>query len=438
MPSLAVVGAQWGDEGKAKIIDLISESADYIARFQGGANAGHTVRVGTEKFIFHLVPTGLLHEEKIGVIGNGVALCPKSLLREVDALAERGLQAENRLLVSGRAQLILPFHLQMEEWIETNLDEQKIGTTLRGIGPCYQTKAMRVGLQLADILDEQIFLEKVETMLKLAEAGGFLQGRMQEALNKAASEILPLAPRLSTMICDTSRVIDEALGQGKRVLYEGAQGTMLDLDHGTYPFVTSSNSSVGGICAGLGVPPKSIGHVMGITKAYMTRVGEGPMPTEAQGDGERLRELGAEFGATTGRPRRCGWLDLVALSYAKRINGFDGLALTKLDVLDTFPEIKVCTGYRHGGHLYTDYPLEGWVLANCEPEYEVLPGWTQPTSSCQTFGDLPAKAQDFVRWVSEFLDVPVALVSLGAERSKTVLGETNPFADWLNVEAVSE
>lgn len=437
MPSIAVIGAQWGDEGKAKVIDLVSGSADLIARYQGGANAGHTVRVGNDKFIFHLVPTGLLHEEKVGVLGNGVALCPTSLFQEIDRLQERGLRIEERLFISGRAQIILPYHLEMEAWIEYTLDDQRIGTTLRGIGPCYLTKIMRTGIQLADVLDEQVFLDKAETNLKLALAMGMLKGNLQEHLNKTAAAILPLASRLGGMICDTSKLIQEALEEGKRVVYEGAQGTMLDVDHGTYPFVTSSNATVGGVCSGLGLPPCRVGKVLGISKAYVTRVGQGPMPTEAnQQEDDMLRLAGEEFGATTGRPRRCGWLDLVALQYAHQVNHFDGVALTKLDVLDTLPEIKVCTGYRYQGDLITEYPLEGWILAECEPEYEVLPGWQQPTTNAQTFDELPPKAQHYVRWVSDFLGAPVSIVSIGAERAKTIVGPDAGFADWVQLDAV--
>jgi adenylosuccinate synthase len=434
MTSLAVMGAQWGDEGKAKIIDYLAESADIIARFQGGHNAGHTVKINNETFIFHLVPTGVLRPEKVGVLGNGMVISPQALFSEIDRLEERGFELQNRLLISGRAHLIMPYHLWLEEWLESLRGDSKIGTTLRGIGPAYHTKAIRSGIQVADLMDEQVFLEKLEYNLRLIEEMGLLKGTVQANLNTIATEILPYTERFHGMVCDVSRYLVEAMASGRRVLFEGAQGALLDVDHGTFPYVTSSNCTVGGICTGLGIPPRSIGKVIGITKTYVTRVGGGPMPSELHNaEGDRLREVGREFGSTTGRPRRCGWLDLVALRYAHQLNGFDALAVTKLDVLDTFSEVQVCTGYRCRGELLSDYPLETWVLEECTPEFEVFPGWMCSTTHCRTFDSLPPKAREYLQWISDFVGVPLSLISLGPERGKMAFWPQNPLVEdgWI-------
>lgn len=424
MPAVVVIGTQWGDEGKGKIVDLLAPEADVIVRFQGGHNAGHTVVVDTNHFILHLVPSGILHHGKVCVIGNGVVIDPAALLDEVDALTAKGVDLKGRLAVSERAHLIMPYHKAIDKESEKHKGARKIGTTGRGIGPAYADKMARVGLRVADLLDPDLFRQKLtRSLTDMNYLLGQLYGVKGFEVDSVYNAYLGYAVRLRPYIADTADLLHQAIASGRRVLFEGAQGTLLDVDHGTYPFVTSSSATAGGALIGSGIGPGAIDRVVGVAKAYSTRVGEGPFPTELHDDqgGAELRAKGQEFGATTGRPRRCGWFDAVVVRYAVRLNGLSGLAITKLDVLDDSPDIKVCTGYRLSGATVTTVPAVAEHFERCEPIYETWPGWKQPTVGITRYEHLPVNAQRYLARLSELVGCPVDLISTGSKRDQTIV-----------------
>jgi adenylosuccinate synthase len=421
VPATVIVGAQWGDEGKGKVVDLLARDADIVARYQGGPNAGHTVIAGGETWKFHHMPSGIL-SGKTCVLGAGVVIDPETFVRELDELESRGVSTEP-VRVSGNAHLIMPWHVAIDGASERRLGRLKIGTTRRGIGPCYADKAARLGIRVQDLLDPKILRQKIE--VALAEKNVWLErvyGAEPLDLDEVAGQYERYARRLRAFVADTSLLIDRALRAGESVLFEGAQGTLLDLDHGTYPFVTSSNPVAGAAASLTGIGPNRIDAVLGVAKAYVTRVGEGPFPTEIEGpDQERVTELGQEFGTTTGRERRCGWLDLVALRYAVRVNGITSLALTKLDVLSAFAELPVCVRYRlQDGRESEEFPAHQSDFHHCRPVYESLPGWEEPIDSVEDFGELPAAARGYVDFVERELEVDVTLVGTGAERDQVL------------------
>jgi adenylosuccinate synthase len=428
MPVLVVVGAQWGDEGKGKIIDLLTERADVVARYQGGHNAGHTVVVGMDEFILHLIPSGVLHKGKKCVIGNGVVVDPAALIEEMDGLIKRGIKFDTNLLISANAHLIMPYHKAIDVASERLKGNKKIGTTGRGIGPAYADKINRRGIRMADLLSPERFHEKLA--INVGEANFLLERFYNAPLihqDEVYAEYLQYAQRLKKYITDTTLYINEAVAKKKKVLAEGAQGTHLDVDHGTYPFVTSSSPTAGGACTGLGIGPNTIGEVIGIVKAYTTRVGSGPFPTEQENaTGEHLRERGREYGATTGRARRCGWMDTLVVRHAVRVNGFTSIALTKLDVLDTLDEIKICVGYKHKGTLYKEMPSDLEVLEQCTPQYISMPGWKQTTIGIKKYAQLPKKARAYVEKVCKLCGVKPSIISTGARRDETIMLE-RPF-----------
>jgi adenylosuccinate synthase len=422
MPATVVVGAQWGDEGKGKVVDLLAERSDVVARYQGGNNAGHTIVAGDQVYKLHLVPSGILYPDTLCVIGNGTVVDPGALCLELDSLEERGVSLDG-LRIGGNAHLIMPYHVMLDGAAEMRLGRFSIGTTRRGIGPCYEDKAARVGIRVQDLLDPKILVRKLEIAL---EAKNEILEKLYELprLDPAAvaEEQLAHAERLRPFIADTSLLIDQALRANRRVLFEGAQGTMLDIDHGTYPFVTSSNPIAGAACTGAGVGPTRIERVIGVSKAYVTRVGEGPFPTELDDeDGRRMLERGNEFGTTTGRQRRCGWLDLVALRYAVRLSGVTELALTKLDVLSGFARVKICESYRtREGERLTDFPYHQTVFHGCHPEYRELVGWDEDLSECRALDDLPPRARDYVGAIAEAVEVPITLIGTGQGRHQVI------------------
>ncbi len=417
--NLAVLGAQWGDEGKGKIVDLLTSHFSIVARYQGGHNAGHTVYVNGAKFILRLIPSGILHPGITCVIGNGVVVDPKALFAEVDELTRNGIDVGQRVLISDKAHLILPYHRDLDLLSEARRGERKIGTTSRGIGPAYEDKIARRGIRVGDLTDPEGLEQNVRDNVT---ARNRLVHDTTMDWQVVLDELLKHAERLRPMIRDVSALLTEAMRAGQSIMFEGAQGTLLDIDHGTYPYVTSSNASIGGVCTGLGVPPRAISRVLGVVKAYTTRVGEGPFPTELSGEmGNRLRESGSEYGAVTGRPRRCGWYDAVAVRYAARINGLDGLALTKLDVLDGLERIDICTSYSCGGRTLTDFPSDIGQLARCEPVYESMPGWNAPTAGVRRFDQLPAEARKYIARLEEVSGVRAAIVSTGSERDDTIV-----------------
>ncbi|HEY7285208.1 MAG TPA: adenylosuccinate synthase [Vicinamibacterales bacterium] len=417
--NLAVLGAQWGDEGKGKIVDLLTPHFSLVARYQGGHNAGHTVYVNGAKFILRLIPSGILHPGVTCVIGNGVVIDPQALFAEIDELTRNGIDTRNRILVSDKAHLILPYHRDLDLLSEARRGERKIGTTSRGIGPAYEDKIARRGIRVGDLVDPRGLEQNVRD--NVTARNRLVQDSTMD-WKAVLAQLLEQAERIRPMIRDVSVMLNDATKKGEPILFEGAQGTLLDIDHGTYPYVTSSNASIGGVCTGLGIPPKAIGRVLGVVKAYATRVGEGPFPTELFGEmGNRLRESGSEYGAVTGRPRRCGWYDAVAVRYAARINGLDGLALTKLDVLDGLDQIQVCTAYRCGGRTLTDFPSDLGQLAQCEPVFESLPGWSAPTKSVRRFEALPDAARRYVARLEEVSGVRASIVSTGSERDDTIV-----------------
>ncbi len=422
MPATVIVGAQWGDEGKGKVVDLLAEHSDVVCRYQGGPNAGHTIVRDGETFKLHHVPSGILYEGKVCVVGAGCVVDPALLARELDGLEGRGISTRG-LRVSGNAHLIMPWHVAIDSASERQLGKLKIGTTRRGIGPAYADKAARIGIRVQDVLDPKILRQKFETAL--AEKNVVLTrvyGGQPLAVEELAEEMEALATRLRPYVADTSLLVDEALRLEKRVLLEGAQGTLLDLDHGTYPFVTSSNPTAGAAAVGIGIGPTRIDRVIGVAKAYVTRVGEGPLPTEIEGpDQARVRELGAEYGTTTGRERRCGWLDLVALRFAVRVNGLTSLALTKLDVLSSFAVLPVCIRYRlPDGSETEEFPAHQSDFHHARPVYEELAGWEEPLEGVDDLGALPPPARGYIAFVERALGVEVCMVGTGAERERVL------------------
>ncbi|PZR08911.1 MAG: adenylosuccinate synthase [Archangium gephyra] len=434
MPNVVVVGAQWGDEGKGKIVDLLTEHAQVVVRFQGGNNAGHTLVVGGQKTVLHLIPSGVLHAGKTCVIGNGCVLDPTVLMKEIDGLRARGfLQDSGQLLVSEHAHVICPWHKHLDALREKARGGGAIGTTGRGIGPAYEDKVARRGIRVRDLLDGDRLRRRVKDRLPDALEEISRLARMAKAdeplldVEAIVSELLVLGQRLKEFVGDASLELAEHVRKGTRILFEGAQGTLLDIDHGTYPFVTSSNTVAGNAAVGSGLGPTVIDRVMGITKAYTTRVGSGPFPTElTDALGDRLRKVGDEFGATTGRPRRCGWLDTVVLRYATRVNGLWGLALTKMDVLSGLDTLKICTAYELDGKRITELPCDFEDFSRVVPIYEELPGWEQTLAGARTIDDLPATARRYVRRVEEIVGIPVVCISVGAERGETIVLQ-NPF-----------
>lgn len=429
MPNVVIVGAQWGDEGKGKIVDILSEDAEIIVRYQGGNNAGHTVIIDEDKFILHILPTGILHAGKKCVIGNGVVVDPGVLISELDGLLQRGhFNDPSSLLISDRAHLILPYHKKLDLSSEKLKGKGMIGTTGKGIGPAYEDKYARTGILCGDLLKEDVFKEKLKT--NLTEKNFYLESIMGVKgfeLDEIFDEYIAYGQKLKRHITNTTLFLNNAIKECKNILFEGAQGTLLDIDHGTYPYVTSSNASAGGVCSGTGVGPTYIDKVIGVSKAYTTRVGEGPFPTELKEDfGEKLRKQGGELGATTGRPRRCGWLDIVMLRYSVMINGMSGIILTKLDILDNFDKIPICIGYEYEGEKIQDFPHDPDVLEHCTPYYEEMDGWKEKTSHCQSFEQLPENAQKYIRRIEELIEAEIVMLSLGAKRKEAITLK-NPF-----------
>lgn len=423
MPSTVLVGTQWGDEGKGKITDLISSDYDYVVRFQGGNNAGHTVVHGGRKLALHLMPSGIMYENCIPVIGNGVVIDPSVLVDEMAKLEAQGISCE-RLVISCDAHVIMPYHRDLDGASEKRLGKNKIGTTNRGIGPCYQDKAARIGIRVQDLLDEKIFREKLETALMAKNPELQFCGLGPYTVDQICDDYLAYAEIIRPHMAETAHLLNQALRDGKNILFEGAQATLLDIDHGTYPFVTSSSCCAGGACTGTGVGPKAIGKIIGIAKAYITRVGSGPFPTELfDEDGDILCDVGREYGVTTGRKRRCGWFDAVIARYAADCNSLTDLALTKLDVLSEFDTIKVCVGYRADGKNYDYFPMQQSALypKHVEPVYVEVPGWKgQDITGCRTFGELPAAAQKYVEYLEEIVGVPISIIAVGPDRDQTI------------------
>ena len=414
-----IIGAQWGDEGKGKVVDMFAEGVDVVARYQGGANAGHTLVADGKKYILHLIPSGILHEDVVCVIGNGVVIDPAALMEEINMLKSFGISIEGRLKISHKAHLIMPYHKLLDELRER---DQKIGTTGRGIGPAYIDKYNRSGIRIIDLLDRALLEEKLrEGIAQKNEWFRKMYDSPELDVEKIVAEYLDFDQQIDEYITDTTSYINEAWRSGKKILAEGAQGALLDIDHGTYPFVTSSSPTSGGVCTGLGLPPTAITDVTGIAKAYCTRVGAGPFPTELEDEtGERLRKAGAEFGSTTGRPRRCGWLDLFALRYAAMINGINEIVLTKLDVLNDFEEIKVCTGYTLNGEPLKYFPSDCATLEKVEPVYETLPGWNCELKAKAGFGDLPAETRNYIAMIEEYVGAPVRYLGIGPGREEII------------------
>jgi adenylosuccinate synthase len=422
MPATSVIGAQWGDEGKGKILDLMAEKADLIVRFQGGANAGHTVVLKGQEYIFHLIPSGILHPGKLNIISNGVVLDPAGLLQEMEVFTSRGVTLEGSLLISARAHLVMPYHKALDA-AQEGARSNRIGTTMRGIGPCYMDKMARMGLRMMDLSDFDRFRRKLREILPLKNR--ILTLAMEAAPiseEEILEEFVTYSNRLKPFMADTGTLVRKALREGRTVFFEGAQGAMLDIDHGTYPFVTSSNSCAVGIPAGAGVPPRSVGEILGVVKAYTTRVGEGPFPTEMHGEAaEILRKKGGEYGATTGRPRRCGWLDGLALRYVIELNGIDKLAVTKLDVLRSIDPIRICTGYETAKGLVSEFPDDMEILADSTPVYAEFPGFEEDISGLVDFDKLPDPAKRYLEAMTRIAGIEVALVSVGPDRDQTLV-----------------
>ncbi|WP_243355151.1 adenylosuccinate synthase [Bacillus litorisediminis] len=420
MSSVVVVGTQWGDEGKGKITDFLSENAEVIARYQGGNNAGHTIRFNGTTYKLHLIPSGIFYKEKICVIGNGMVVDPKALVKELAYLHEQGVTTDN-LRISNRAHVILPYHLKLDEVEEERKGANKIGTTKKGIGPAYMDKAARIGIRIADLLDKAEFKQKLSHNLneknrlleKFYEVEGF---QLEDILD----EYYEYGQQIKQYVCDTSVVLNDALDAGKRVLFEGAQGVMLDIDQGTYPFVTSSNPVAGGVTIGSGVGPTKIDHVVGVSKAYTTRVGDGPFPTELKNEiGDQIREVGREYGTTTGRPRRVGWFDSVVVRHARRVSGITDLSLNSIDVLTGIETLKICVAYKYKGEIINEFPASLKILAECEPVYEELPGWKEDITGCKTLDDLPVNARHYIERVSQLTGIPISIFSVGPDRAQT-------------------
>jgi adenylosuccinate synthase len=429
--SIAILGAQWGDEGKGKIVDVLTPHFSAVARYQGGHNAGHTVYVNGKKFVLHLIPSGILHPGVMCLIGNGVVVDPQALFAEVDELQRAGVSVDGRLLVSEKAHVILPYHRELDVLSEARRGERKIGTTSRGIGPAYEDKIGRRGIRVRDLLgDRQALADDVRE--NVSARNRMIKDSTLD-WKPVFDQVVAAGERMRPWVADVSLSLHRLMAEGKTVLFEGAQATLLDIDHGTYPFVTSSNASVGGVCTGLGVPPRAIGGVLGVAKAYTTRVGEGPLPTEIAGElADRLRESGQEYGASTGRPRRCGWFDAVVVRYSARINGLDAVALTKLDVLDGLSEVLICTGYKTGSSELSEFPADLRLLAGAEPIYERMPGWSTPTKGATRVEDLPAEARRYVRRLEDVTGVGCAIISTGSDRSETIVAPGSVVEGWLS------
>lgn len=421
MSSVVVVGTQWGDEGKGKITDFLSEQAEYVARYQGGDNAGHTIQFGGETYKLHLIPSGIFSPEKLCIIGNGVVVNPKSLVTELAYLHERNIATDN-LRISDRAHVILPYHIELDRLQEEAKGDKKIGTTIKGIGPAYMDKAARVGIRIADLLDREVFEERLRINLE-DKNRQFTKLYDANPMNfeEIFEEYYEYGQQIKQYVCDTSVLLNEALDNGKRVLFEGAQGVMLDIDQGTYPFVTSSNPLAGGVTIGSGVGPSKVTKVVGVCKAYTSRVGDGPFPTELFDEiGSRIREVGREYGTTTGRPRRVGWFDSVVMRHSKRVSGITNLCLNSIDVLTGLETVKICVAYRKSnGEEISHYPASLVELGQCEPVYEELPGWTEDITGCRTLEELPIEAQNYVRRVSELVGVKISTFSVGPDRNQT-------------------
>ena len=422
MANTCVVGLQWGDEGKGKIIDILAKDYDIIVRYQGGGNAGHTLIIGDEKFIFHLIPSGILHQDKKCVIGNGIVLDPKLLLEEIEGLAKKNINVNGNLFVSDRAHVVFPYHKKLDLLLEKQKGNSMIGTTGRGIGPCYTDKISREGIRIAELLNKEHFKEKLKRNVE-EKNRIFVNLYNDEPVSweDIYEEYCVYADKISPLVCDTVDLMARAVNDNKKILFEGAQGALLDVDFGTYPFTTSSNSTSGGVSSGIGVSPKQIHNIIGITKAYTTRVGSGPFPTEVGGEqGEHIRKKGGEFGSTTGRPRRCGWFDAVAIQHSVRISGVDSLIVTKLDVLDDQETIRICTGYNNNENLYNTFPADLDILNNCEPVYEEVSGWGEDTSKVRSAENLPEKARNYIKTIENIVGVKVKMVSVGPERSQII------------------
>jgi adenylosuccinate synthase len=426
MANIVVLGTQWGDEGKGKIIDLIAPSFDVVARSQGGHNAGHTVYINGKKIVLHLIPSGILRSDKLCIIGNGVVINPAAFLEEMAELERFGIKNDKNIAISKKAHLILPYHSLIEKISERERGSKKIGTTSRGIGPAYQDKAARLGIRAGDLLNLSVLREKIEQ--NVAEKNIYLSHYGEQVLvaDQLFEEFAVYADRLNKYIKDISLMLDDYIKEGKAILFEGAQGTLLDIDHGTYPYVTSSNSTVGGVCTGLGIGPDKIDAIIGITKAYTTRVGGGPFPTEIPGEmGRLLMEKGNEYGATTGRPRRCGWFDAVAVAYSCRINSIKKIVLTKPDVLDALDEIQVCMGYKYKGEMLRSFPSDIGELAEVEPQFKKVKGWKDPITGLQERSSLPQDFLDYVKLIEDLIQAKVSIISTGKERDESVLIEEN-------------
>jgi adenylosuccinate synthase len=427
--NIAVLGAQWGDEGKGKIVDMLTPHFSAVARYQGGHNAGHTVYVQGKKFVLHLIPSGILHPGVTCIIGNGVVVDPQALFKEIDELARMGVTVDGRLMISEKAHVILPYHRELDVLSEARRGERKIGTTSRGIGPAYEDKIGRRGIRICDLLGDRAALQ--EEVRENVNARNRIIKDSTLDWKPVFDQLIGYGERIRPWATDVSLVLAKMMKEGKGVMFEGAQATLLDIDHGTYPFVTSSNASIGGVCTGLGVPARAIGGVLGVAKAYTTRVGEGPLPTELTGElADRLRESGQEYGASTGRPRRCGWFDAVVVRYSSRINGLDALALTKLDVLDGLDEVHICTGYRTANGTVTEFPADLRTLANATPIYDTMPGWKTPTRGATKYEQLPAEAQRYVRRLEEVSGVACAIISTGSDRAETIVKPDSVVAGW--------
>ena len=427
MSTLVVVGSQWGDEGKGKITDLLSEEADIIVRYQGGCNAGHTVVKGDKQFIFHLIPSGVLHQGVKCFIGNGVVIDPESLLEEIKELKNKGIEVKGKLFIDFKAHVVFPYHKILDEIKEEKRGKNKIGTTGKGIGPAYIDKVARTGIRMINLIDEKSLLKKLENNLNekdtIFEKLYGLKMSNQEKKN-ILEKYTEYGQLLKKYVIDVSLYLNQAINENKKILFEGAQGTLLDIDHGTFPYVTSSNPVAGGACIGTGVGPTKIDRVMGITKAYTTRVGKGPFPTEMKGELEEYtRQKGGEFGATTGRPRRCGWFDAVLVNYAVRINGMDSMVLTKIDILSDFDKVKICTSYKYNGETIKEFPVNLEILENCIPIYEEMEGWKGDISQITKFEDLPQQLKDYIKRIEELVKTKVVIVSVGPKRSQTIIRE---------------
>ncbi len=421
MSVTVLVGSQWGDEGKGKVVDILSEHYDVVVRYQGGANAGHTIKIGEKQFIFHLIPSGILHDNVTCVIGNGVVVDTKALLDEIDFLKKNGYEIEGRLLISQNAHLIMPYHKLLDSISESG--ENKIGTTGRGIGPCYIDKYARKGIKIIDLLDKEELAKKIKRNLE--EKNNLLKNvyhREELDVDKIIEEYSAFDEAIDPYITDVPNYLNRAIEEGKSILMEGAQGALLDVDHGTYPYVTSSNPTSGGACTGTGIPPTKITDVFGIVKAYTTRVGLGPFPTELLDEtGEKLRTIGAEYGATTGRPRRCGWSDAFLLKYSATINGISKVAITKLDVLSHFDEIKVCVGYELNGKKLNTFPATAGILEKVKPIYETLPGWQQDITKAKSYDELPTETKDYLKFISQQAGFELGIISVGPRRRETII-----------------